>query len=157
MPKPQNLSRSLFPTQARLALLAVALTAAGLSALNGGCAVRTRHGVQGQTGIQAGYQGRQLRAHLPCWVQVPSAAAAAERVLTIRGLSISHREVDLGSALILGTPPGADPNPLLRRERVRVNIGLDEQCTFVNILVEPVGNEAESRAILEQMLYELGL
>ena len=119
--------------------------------------MRTRHGVQGETGIEAGYQGRQLRAHLPCWVQVPSAAAAAERVLTIRGLSISHREVDMGSALILGTPPGADPNPLIRRERVRVNIGLDEGCTWVNILVEPVGHEAESRAILEQMLFELGL
>jgi hypothetical protein len=113
--------------------------------------------VQGQTGVVANYQGRQLRAHLPCWVQVPSVAAAAQRVLTNRGLSISHRKVDLGSALILGTPPGSNPNPLIMRQRVRVNIGIDRECTWVNILVEPVGHEAESRAILEQMLFELGL
>ena len=140
-----------------LAGLALLLVSTGLISCTGRPAIRTREGVQGQTGVVANYQGRQLRADLPCWVQVPSAAAAAERVLSKRGLSISHREVDAGSALILGTPPGGNPDPLFLRERTRVNITTEQGCVKVRILVEPVGSEPVSRTILEQMLFELGL
>ncbi|MFG0306021.1 MAG: hypothetical protein ACF8Q5_07375 [Phycisphaerales bacterium JB040] len=125
------------------------------------CAARPRfvpqEGVQGVTGVEAVFQGRQLRADLPCYITVPSAAAAAERVLSRRGLTISHREVDHGSALILGTPPGADPDDLIFRQRTRVNIQTEGGCCAVRILVEPFGSEPESRTILEQMLFELGL
>jgi len=127
----------------------------------GACAARPkfvpRDGVQGVTQIEAVYQGRQLRAKLPCFVMVPSAAAAAERVLARRGLTISHREIDHGSALILGTPPGANPDDLIFRQRTRVNIQTEGGCCAVRILVEPFGSEPESRTILEQMLFELGL
>lgn len=148
-----------------LALIAAAALIATLTIPS--CSLRTREGVQGQTDVPADYQGRQLRASLPCYIQVQSVLAAAEVTLRRRGLSIVDSKIDTNEGHVIASPPHGSSDRFslgqstLLTERIKVSAGFDHSaengCTWVRILVEPAGDEAVSRSLLEEMLFVLGL
>lgn len=99
----------------------------------------------------ATYSYRKLSADLPDSVRVQAAAAAAQAALLDSGYSIKESAVTDDSARIEALPPDAG-----MLEKVVVTVAAAGASTRIGIVVEPWGNQARSRAILDRILSRLG-
>ncbi|MEQ8850436.1 MAG: hypothetical protein RIB32_01480 [Phycisphaerales bacterium] len=121
------------------------------SAMLVGCADRSTYVRQGRTGVEARYDGDDLQADLPPDVPVPSVIAAGEQVLVRRGHSITASETSGQRGRVVGRPGGKR----LHR-KVEIHARQVPGATRVWVEVVPLGDEAGSRSILEDMLIRLG-
>ncbi len=121
------------------------------AAMVAGCADRRTYVRQGRTGVEARYDGDDLEADLPAGVPVPSVIAAGEQVLVRRGHSIIANETSGQRGRVVGRPGGKR----LHR-KVEIHARQVPGATRVWVEVVPLGDEAGSRSILEDMLIRLG-
>ena len=114
---------------------------------------RQRHGP-----VWATYSGPTLSAELGVDVRVPAVLAAAEAALVQRGYSVVSRRGTEDSGRIEALPPGAGRSgrPGVW-EKVWVSARVTSRGTQVKVKFEPWGDEAISRAILDDLLYRLGI
>lgn len=134
------------PALTRAGLLATGLLLAGLS---GACQTQ---GLQGRNrDQQATYTVRALRTELAPEIRVSTCAAAGEAVLRARGFSIAERTITEDSARIVGKAPN---DGLF--ERTIFESYVTPRGTGMLVRVEPWGDEAASRTILDEVLVRLG-
>ena len=113
-------------------------------------------GWHGRTNTFATYNGRELSARLPATIDVLTAAAAGEAALIGRGYVIGRREGTQGKTTIVGQTPAADWRRHVDRSVVFRAIQR-KRGVHVEIHINPLPNEAESRAVLETTLAQLGM
>lgn len=106
---------------------------------------------QGREPILAIYQGRTLHSELPEEVPPAAVRAAAERVLTGRGYTITSSEATEDRTRVVARTPDSR---LFRR--VVVGSSLSRNGTRVAVTIEPDGNETTARDMLENVLTLLG-
>lgn len=101
--------------------------------------------------VLASYQFRTLEAKLGPEVPVLTARAAAEQALRSRGYVVTN------------TSGGADRSRIEARaagrgdlDKLVVESWAGDRFTGVSVTVEPFGDEAESRAVLDAILNRLG-
>ncbi len=133
-----------------------AMGGVGGSAMLGGCQSepnRQRHGT-----VWATYSGPTLSAELGVDVRVPAVLAAAESALVQRGYSVVSRRGTEDSGRIEALPPGVGRagKPGVW-EKVWIAARVTSRGTQVKVTAEPWGDEAISRAILDDLLYRLGI
>lgn len=107
---------------------------------------------QGHTGTLAKYSGGVLSADLASTVRVQAVIAAAESAMRDRGYTIGARRASEDSGFV----EAKLPRPGLF-ERTQVSSKVTAGGTRVSVKVEPWGDEAASRAILDDVLKRLGL
>ena len=91
-------------------------------------------------------------------MRVPAVMAAAESALVQRGYSVVSRRGTEDSGRVEAVPPGARHSVWPgASERVLVSARVTPRGTQVKVTVEPLGDEAIARAILDDMLYRLGI
>ncbi|MCC6677416.1 MAG: DUF3568 family protein [Phycisphaerales bacterium] len=129
------------------ARLAVCLIAAAATA---GC--RSTVESQGKSRTSAAYSTGTLSADLPSTVRVQAVIAAAESALRDRGYTIGTRRAAEDSGFV----EGKLPRPGLL-EKTKVEARVSGGGTRVLVKVEPWGDEAASRAILDDLLKRLGM
>lgn len=117
-----------------------------------GCASTAQHG---QSGLEATYSGRELKAVLPAHVTVAQAAAAAEAALRSGGFVMTERTVAGDRARLVGEAP--DRSGLGLNPRSVVVIEPVPNGVRASIVHEPFGDEEASRRILDEMLARLDL
>jgi hypothetical protein len=105
----------------------------------------------GHRAILATYRFRTLTADLPATVRVPAVVAAARQALADRGYAVRPARTEDEGTLEATAPEASD------FERVVVSARLTSGGTRVQVTVEPLGDQAESRAILDGILGRLGL
>lgn len=113
-------------------------------------------GWHGRSNTFATYNGRELSAHLPPRVDVLTAAAAGEAALISRGYVIGRREGTSGKTTIIGQTPAADWRRHVDRSVVFTAVQR-KRGVEVEIHINLLPNEAESRAVLETALAQLGM
>lgn len=109
------------------------------------------YGWQGREQILAVYVNRTLESELPGTVRPQSVRAAAERVLTARGYTVTTSEATNDRTRVVARPSDTH---LFRR--VIIGSSLSTRGTRVGVTIEPGGNETTARDILESMLTLLG-
>lgn len=126
--------------------------AAVVAVLLGGCATERVVVPQGKTGIAAAYDGFGLDVNLPARVPVPSAIIAGEQALLRRGNTVTAMESTAEGGRVVARPPS-------RRLHSKITIVANQVggATAMRIEVEPFGDEAACRSILDDMLVRLGL
>jgi hypothetical protein len=134
------------PGSAALRVLVAAVVAAGLA----GCRATPAY-QGGERTVLAKYQFRRLTADLPQTVRVPGAMAAATEALIARGYAVQP-DTTHGSGRVVATAPASG---LL--DKVTVMASEVPGAVRVEIVVDPLGDQTESRAILDAMLVRLGL
>ncbi|GJM17874.1 MAG: hypothetical protein DHS20C14_00870 [Phycisphaeraceae bacterium] len=130
-------------------MLAMGVVVAGL--VLGGCADRTTYVAAGRTGLEARYDGVDVEVDLPANVPVPSVVAAGEQVLLRRGHTITASQATGQRGRVVGRPGSRR----LHR-KVEVDARQIPGATRVWVKVQPGGDEAASRSILEDMLIRMG-
>lgn len=100
----------------------------------------------------ATYQGRTLSADLPSQVRVPSVAAAAEMALRHRGYAVTRSPTTEDYARVEGSPPQAGWG-----ERIVIRARQSASKTRVEVVAQPLGDQRLSRALMDEMLVNLGL
>ena len=118
-------------------------------ALAGGCQSKAQW--QGRGDVLAVYRGTTLTAEFPEQVAVHAVVAAAETSLRSRGYAITSTEATSDRGRVVGEQPNAGAF-----EQVVVSARLSKIGTRVQVTQEPLGGEAISRAILDDMLARLG-
>lgn len=106
----------------------------------------------GRQNISAGYSGSTLSANLPASVRVQAAIAAAESALRDRGYAIGQRRSTEDTGFVNATPPNAG-----WMEKTTVAARVSGPGTRITVEVHPWGDQALSRAILDDILKRLGL
>jgi hypothetical protein len=136
-------------TPTRIVLILAAPLVLGI----GGCVVSQppSYGWHGREQIAAVYVGKTLQSVLPESIPPQSVRAAAERVLTARGYTITTTEATNDRALVVGRP---SDSRLFRR--VTIGSSLSPNGTRVGVKIDPGGNETTARDLLESMLTLLG-
>jgi hypothetical protein len=123
-----------------------------------GCATKPR--VQRVGPVLASYSFRTLTADLGADLRVPAVVTAAEFALADRGYTVSSRWMTEDAGRVIahaqGSAIGFGPRDAML-EKVVVSAALTASGTRVKVTAEPMGNEAFSRAILDDMLRRLGL
>ena len=123
-----------------------------------GCATKPR--VQRVGPVLASYSFRTLTADLGADLRVPTVVTAAEFALAGRGYTVSTRRMTEDAGRVVAHAQGATigfgPRDAVS-EKVVVSATLTASGTRVKVTAEPMGNEAFSRAILDDMLRRLGL
>lgn len=115
-----------------------------------GCKATTED--HGRQNISAAYSAPTLSSDLPSTVRVQAAIAAAESALRDRGYTIGERRTTEDTGFVTAKAP----NPgWLEKTTVRARVA--GSTTRVTIDVEPWGDQALSRAILDDILKRLGL
>lgn len=107
---------------------------------------------QGRSRTSAAYSVGALSADLPSTVRVPAAIAAAESALRDRGYTIGARRATEDSGFVEAKLPRAG-----WLEKTKIQAGVSGGGTRVSVKVEPWGDEAQSRAILDDVLKRLGM
>lgn len=134
-------------------------TIAVLAVVTGvGCASEPR--VQQQGPVLAAYSFRTLTADLGMDFGVPVVVTAAEQALNGRGYTISSRRMTEDSGRVVAVAPGSrlgHDSRIGLSERVVISATLTAMGTRVRVTAQPLGNEAISRAILDDILLRLGL
>ena len=131
------------------------LGSAGLAGLGaallvcGGCRASVQR--QGESQVLASYLGRTLTAELPERVRPPAVVGAAQDALAARGYSIADSEATGESGRVWAVPPDAG-----WLEGALVTADLSKRGTRVKVRLEPLGDEAKSRAVLDAVLVRLG-
>lgn len=120
-----------------------------LVALTVGC--KAKPAWQGRGDVLALYQFRTLTAEFPDQIGVPAVVASAESALRSRGYAVTRSETTRDKGVVHAKKP--DPSTL---EKVVVIVRLSRLGTRVELRMDPLGNEAQSRAILDDMLVRLG-
>jgi hypothetical protein len=115
----------------------------------GGCRASVRE--QGETGITASYWGRTLTAELPDRVRPPAVVSAASTALEARGYSVAESSATAESGRVWAVPPDAG-----YFDGALVTADLSKRGTRVKVRMEPLGDEAKSRAVLDAVLVRLG-
>jgi len=108
----------------------------------------------------AAYSFRTLSANLGMDIRVPVVVTAAEQALGERGYTISSRRMTEDSGRVVAVAAGSSLGHGFRdglSERVVVTAQLTARGTRVKVSAQPLGNEAISRAILDDILLRLGL
>ncbi len=100
----------------------------------------------------ATYRGRTLSTDLPPQVRVPSIAAAAEMALRHRGYSVTHTPTTEDYARIEGEAPKSG-----WCERIVIRARQTPSTTRVEVVAEPLGDQTLSRAVLDELLANLGM
>lgn len=126
-----------------------AAIALACACLIGGC--RSKPAWQGRGDVLAIYRFTTLTAEFPDVVPVPGVVAAAETALRDRGYSITESKSTRDSGVVVAKGPKAG---LL--EKVTISPRLSDLGTRVSVRIDPLGGEAESRAILDDLLARLG-
>ncbi len=104
------------------------------------------------------YANGTLASQLPMTARVPGAIAAAEETLRRRGYTITQRDVTDELGVLRAEPPHAVVRrPVTVRDPVTVRAKLESGGTMVTVKVGRFGNEAASRAILDETLRRIGL
>jgi hypothetical protein len=112
--------------------------------------------------ITAKYAYRTLKAVVPETLRVPTVAIAADQALRNRGYMVASREITEDQARVEGLPPRdtSATHPLRSIDKAIVNIdlvsGRTGPGTRIQITLDPLGDQAKSRAILDEMLQILG-
>jgi hypothetical protein len=124
----------------------LALTAAGLA----GCKAQAVS--QGsERHVTASYRFRTLTADLPPDIRVPAATAAAQAALRSRSYAVKESTVTADAGRIEATPVDAG---LL--DKIIVSVKETGSNARIHVRVEPMGDQAKSRAILDSILTQLG-
>lgn len=132
----------------------IALTLAA-AACAGGCAGIPQP--QGRTGVQASYDlDGTLRANLPARIGVFSALAAGGATLSTRGYMIVRNQGTADQGEVSGCEAVEGFGRFFAPEAT-VRAEVAGPYTAITVKIDPWGNEAESRAILADMLATLGL
>jgi len=118
-------------------------------AVLGGC--RAKPAWQGRGDVLAVYQFSTLTAEFPERVAVPAVIASADAALRGRGYSVTRLDVTKDEGSVVAKAP--DPGVL---EKVVVQARLSRLGTRVSLRMDPLGGEAQARAILDDMLVRLG-
>ena len=129
---------------------------AGVSAA--GCAAEPK--LQQSGTVWAAYSFRTLTADLGMDIRVPVVVTAAEQALGERGYTIASRRMTEDSGQVVAVSAGSSLGHDLRdglSERVIISAKLTAMGTRVKVSARPLGNEAISRAILDDILLRLGL
>ncbi|MFN0011381.1 MAG: hypothetical protein ACKVS8_07025 [Phycisphaerales bacterium] len=126
--------------------LALVLAAAVLAACSG------PQSEVGRTGIMASSSLGTLEATLPPSIPVLTISAAAERALRARGFTITEKTASEDRAHIEAQQ--RSPGVL---ESVSVWVSTLAAGPGLRVRVEPLGDEARSRVVMEGILTELGL
>ncbi|MBL8763571.1 MAG: DUF3568 family protein [Phycisphaerae bacterium] len=106
---------------------------------------------QGRTGVQATYSLGTLRAELPAEVSVMAVAAASEAALLAKGYSIVRRTQSAESAEVVSRRSGDG-----WLESTTIASWVTATGTAASIRRDPLGDEAESRSIMDEVLVRLG-
>jgi hypothetical protein len=123
----------------------------GCVALLAGCrAAPAYQGVKHE--VLATYQYRRLRTDIPGSVRVPAAIAAAESSLRNRGYAVRSSTATEDRGRVEAVPPDAG-----LFEEVVVSAAAVGGATRVDIVIEPMGDQVRSRAIMDGILSRLGL
>ncbi len=101
--------------------------------------------------IEAQYFGRTLTTHLDWRVPISSASAAASQAMLARGYVIESRQESEDRTHVVGVLAG---DTMFEKTIIRARI--TREGTTVKITVEPIGDEAIARTILDEMLVHLG-
>ena len=133
------------PTRMILGLLA------GMAVLPGCMSQPPSYGWHGREHIAAVYVNRSLQSQLPETVPPGSVRAAAERVLSARGYTITTSEATNDRTRVV-----ARPSDSRLFKRVIISSSLSAGGTRVGVKIEPGGNETTARDLLESMLTLLG-
>jgi len=135
----------------KLPLAAAVAVACGVLA---GCVAATQPSSwEPGPGVTATYFGGGLSANLPAGVRVPAVVAAADEALGSAGYVVTARDVTLDRGRVVAR--AADPR--LSGRRVLVRAFPHGDGSRATIRVEPGGDPAMSREIMERMLTRLGL
>jgi len=113
-----------------------------------------RSGGQDQRRILATYRYRRLTSDLPGPIWVTAVIAAATQALAGRGYAVERR-LTHGSGQVVASAPGSgmlDKVTVSARE-----VSGSGGAVRVEIVIDPLGDQTESRAILDAMLARLGL
>lgn len=129
------------------------LLVAVLSLAPAGCAVSIQS--HGSSGTVATYSGGGLHTHLSRGVDVLTAAAAGEAALIERGYVIIKREGTQGRMTIRAITPEAGGRRHFTRSVV-FRVFQRNRGVRIDIHMDPLPNEAESRAILDATFAHLG-
>ena len=108
----------------------------------------------------AAYSFRTLTANLGMDMRVPLVVTAAEQALGQRGYTISSRRMTEDSGQVIAVAAGSSLGHDFRdglSERIVFSAKLTASGTRVKVSAQPLGNEAISRAILDDILLRLGL
>lgn len=111
---------------------------------------------QGQSGTIVTFSGLGLNARLPKEMDVLTVAAAAEATLLERGYVITRRHGTSGRTTIHAATPALGWRRHVERSVVFRAIQKN-RTVQVEIAVDPMPSEAESRAIFDGTLAQLGL
>lgn len=130
------------------------LVAAGVFIALGGCAAASIQS-HGSSHTLAIYSSGSLRAHLSRGVDVMTAAAAGEAALIERGYVIVRREGTQGRMTLRGATPDAGRRRHFARSVV-FRAFQRNRGVRIEIQMDPLPNEAESRAILDATFAHLG-
>ncbi len=127
------------------------LLLAAACALLTGCKAVPQNMGSGRS-VQASYLRRTLTADVPATVRVPAAVAAADAALRDRGYAVTDSTAteDVGRV-------AAEPRDAGFLDAVVVDVRVTGSGTRIEVTVRPIGNRAQSRAILDSILSRLGL
>jgi len=131
---------------------ALALAAVGALVL-GGCVSDRVTLAQGRSGVAAAFDGMGLEVNLPARVPVASAIVAGEQVLRRRGETVTAMESTAEGGRVVARPPSRR----LGHRKITIEAHQMGGATALRIEIEPFGDEAASRSILDDMLVRLGL
>ena len=136
--------RSAIPPLAHAVVLAVVASLPGCQ--------EPRTAAQGESGVSATYVGRSLSADLAMEARVPAILSAADIALRRRGWSIEERsETEDRGRIIARAPRSSD------LEKMRVEARVIGSGARVTLVCEPFGDEVVSRAVLDEVLRNLGM
>lgn len=143
---------------ARLRPSVLAIFQAGASTALSGLLGISGLGCEGTTGshgthrdVSATYFFGDLTCDLPDKLRVPAIASAADAVLRDRGYAVSESRTGADFAEVKGKLQGDG-----WYEGVILKATVSSSGTRVRIHIDPVGDEAASRAILDAVLVRLG-
>lgn len=126
--------------------------------LMGGCSAEPKP--QGGGVVMAAYSFRTLTADLGGDIRVPAVVTSAEQVLRDRGYTIASKQMTEDWGRVVGNPPGSrlggKPGQHMGKEVV-ISAKLTGAGTRVKVTAQPGGDEAFSRAIMDDLLRWLGI
>jgi len=138
--------------------LVMALGAVGVVMGSVGCQRPTYREQGGTLTVYGVYANGVLASLTPPETRVPAVMAAAEETLRRRGYTITRRDITEDLGVLRAEPPHAVVrSPVTVRDPVTVRAVLERDGTMVTVRVGRLGNEAASRAILDEMLRRVGL
>lgn len=122
--------------------------------VSGGCTPSLA--VQGDSRTLAAFSGATLWAKMPAHIDVVTAAAAGEVALVERGYVIARREGTSGRTIVIGKTPAAGWRRHVDRT-AEVRASQRGGGVRVEVSISPIPSQAETRAIFDAMLAQLGL